>query len=296
MKNRKPWLAFTLSMLCPGLGQLYNGNLRAALVALGIGLVLAVVTAIYLFGSLALLAQAVLLSLVFDLVFAVHAYAEAKRLGPVVLKPFQRWWIYVGFAIVVYGLPDGYGKIFPQRFLSFQIPSESMLPNLLVGDRLVADGWAFWGKDPQRGDIVVFDYPKDPSIKYVKRVIGVPGDLVEMASGELYVNKKLVKQVRSSQPTFEQGGFPFVEFDELHDEKVYRIFRAQPSILVNYGPETVPEGSYFVMGDNRDRSNDSRFWGFVKRDAIVGRMAYVYFSWDAVAGALRTDRLGLLVK
>lgn len=296
MKNRKPWLAALLSLLCPGLGQLYNGNVRIALIAMAMGIALASVSAIFLFGTLTLLVQAIALSFVFDLFFAVHAYFEAKGLGTIALKPFQRWWIYVGFAILAYGLPDGYGFIIPQRFLSFQIPSESMVPNLLVGDRLVADGWAYWKADPERGDIAVFDYPKDPSIKYVKRVIGIPGDEVEMRAGELYLNRAIVRQVRSPEPTMDANGFPQVEYIEKQAEKEYKIYRAQPPILLNFGPTTVPEGSYFMMGDNRDRSNDSRFWGFVKKDAIVGRMAYVYFSWDSVVGALRKDRIGLLVK
>lgn len=296
MKSRKPWLAFTLSLLCPGLGQLYNGNTRWALMALFLGAMIGLFSAIYLFGSLELLIQAVLLSFVFDIFFAVHAKVEAQRLVEVKLKPYQRWWIYLGFAILAYGVPNGYGTIIPQRFLSFQIPSESMLPNLLVGDRLVADGWAYWKKEPVRGDIMVFDYPSDPSIKYVKRVIGLPGDTVEIRSGELYLNRVLVRQRRTSEPTMESRGWNQVEFLETQGEQAYPIYRTQPPMLMDFGPITVPAKEYFVMGDNRDRSNDSRMWGMVPRELVIGRMAYVYFSWDSVEGALRKDRIGLQVK
>jgi len=171
-----------------------------------------------------------------------------------------------------------------------------MLPNLLVGDRLVADGWAYWKNEPVRGDIMVFDYPKDPSVKYVKRVIGLPGDTVEIRSGELYLNKVLVSQQRTSEPTMESKGWNQVEFLETQGEQAYPIYRTQPPMLMDFGPITVPANEYFVMGDNRDRSNDSRIWGMVPRELVIGRMAYVYFSWDSVEGALRRDRIGLKVK
>lgn len=294
MKRRKPWLAFWFSMLCPGLGQLYNGNLAWPAAAFVVGTLLTAFSAIYLFGSLQKLVWALVIGLIFDLVFAVHAYLQAKRLGSIQIKPYQRWWIYVGFAILLYGSPGGYGFIIPERFLSFQIPSESMVPTLLVGDRLVADGWAYWKKDPQRGEIVVFDYPKDHSLKYVKRLVGLPGDVVEVKSGELYINNALVRQWRNTP--IPAGEWQQVEFTEELGGVAHPIYRSQPPMHMEFGPVTVPEGQYFVMGDNRDRSSDSRVWGFVKREEIVGRMSYVYFSWDAETGALRTERIGLKVQ
>jgi signal peptidase I len=296
MKVRKPWLAFLLSLLCPGLGQLYNGSPRWAFGGLAAGALLGLFAAIYLFGSLGLLIQAVLLSFAFDLFFGAHAYWQARERQAVQLQPYQRWWIYLGFALVAYGLPDGYGTLIPQRFRSFQIPSESMVPNLLVGDRLVADGWVYWKDDPKRGDVVVFDYPNDPSVKYVKRIIGMPGDVVELRTGELYVNSTLVRQRRMGEATVPSKGWNAVEFAERQGETEYRVYRSQPPMFLDYGPETVPEGSYFVLGDNRDRSNDSRLWGFVKRDAIIGRMAYIYFSWDAESGSIRRERIGLEIQ
>ncbi|RYZ96750.1 MAG: signal peptidase I, partial [Proteobacteria bacterium] len=180
MKNRKPWLAATLSFLCPGVGQLYNGNIRWALSALPIGAILTLISAIYLFDSLNKLMGALALGFVFDTIYAVQAYREAKRKGAMELGKYQSWWAYAAFAVVLYGLPDGYGLFLPERFLSFQIPSESMVPNLLIGDRLVADGWAYWKKEPVRGDVVVFKFPRDESVIYVKRLVGLPGDTVEL--------------------------------------------------------------------------------------------------------------------
>jgi signal peptidase I len=295
MRRRKPWVAFWFSFLCPGLGQLYNGSPLWALSALVVGTVVALITALYFFSTLKLLLAAMLLGLAVDLAYALHAYLQAKRLGTIQLRPYQRWWIYLGFVLLAYGLPDGYGTLMPERFRSFQIPSESMVPNLLVGDRLVADGWAYWHKDPQRGDVAVFDYPKDPSTKFVKRVIGVPGDTVEIKGGELYVNNEPVQEERSSRPIVEDKGWGRVEYLEDYGDK-HMIYRSQPTLTMRFGPVKVPPESYFMMGDNRDRSNDSRFWGFVRRDEIIAQLSYVFFSWDSTSHSIRWDRIGLHVK
>lgn len=295
MKVRKPRIAVILTLICPGLGQLYNGNLPWAAAAFVLGSALSVVSVVYLFDSFSKLIWALALGLLFDLVFAVQAWRESKRLGAVVLKPYQRWWIYAGFVGILYGVPDGYGLLMPSRFLSFQIPSESMVPTLLVGDRLVADGWSFWHNAPARGDVVVFNYPKDPSIKYVKRVVGLPGDIVEIKQGELYLNNQIVEQERSGHEVAPVGGWQPVEFIENLGGVEHIVYRTQPMLVDKYGPVKVPKDEYFMMGDNRDRSNDSRFWGFVRRDQIVGRMAYIYFSWDTEHSRLRSERLGLPV-
>jgi signal peptidase I len=291
MKRRRPWFAFILSLVCPGLGQLYNGNVRWAAGALVLSAAVTYLSAVYLFDTFAKLMQALLLGLLVDIFFAIHAWFQAKQLGAVALKPFQRWWIYLGFAILLYGLPGGYGYFIPERFLSFQIPSESMVPTLLVGDRLVADGWAYRNGSPHRGDIIVFDYPRDPSIKYVKRVIGLPGDEVKIVGGELFVNRVLVKAHRTSEPSTVEDGWGVVAYVETLGSVKHEIHRAQPTMFLNYGPVTVPEKSYFVMGDNRDRSSDSRVWGFVPESAIVGQMKYIYFSWDGEKGGIRWDRV-----
>jgi signal peptidase I len=296
MKKRRPWIAFFESLCCPGLGQLYNGNVRWAVIALVVSTILTLVSSVYLFDTFTKLVEALLLGFVVDFFFAIHAYREAKRVGAVALKPFQRWWIYLGFGILLYGLPGGYGLIIPERFLSFQIPSESMVPTLLVGDRLVADGWAYWHASPHRGDIIVFNYPKDPTVKYVKRLVGLPGDEIKIVDGELYLNGELVKAHRASEPSQVKDGWGVVAYDENLDGVQHEIYRSQPTLFLNFGPVKVPEKSYFAMGDNRDRSSDSRVWGFVPEENIVGRMVYVYFSRDQEAHAVRWGRIGQPVK
>jgi signal peptidase I len=291
-KVRKPWLAALLSFIAPGLGQLYCGSWKSGAIALIIGSLFTGLSSVFLFDTFGKLMTAVSLSLVLSLGYCIEAYRRAKKNPVQVLAPFQRWWIYPIYAFLLHGVPFGYGTIVPDRFLSFQIPSESMVPTLLIGDRLVADGWAFWGKEPLRGDVLVFDYPRDRETKFVKRLVGLPGDMVELRGGELYLNGALVSQERTERPLFRYRDSEVMELREQLDNRLHIIYRSRPSASIDGGPWKVPEGSLFVMGDNRDRSNDSREWGFVPRDHLVGRMSYIYFSWDGEAKRIRWERFG----
>jgi signal peptidase I len=176
----------------------------------------------------------------------------------------------------------------------FRIPSGSMLPSLYIGDFILVNKFSYGVRlpvinlkvvgidDPKRGDVVVFRFPHDPSINYIKRVIGVPGDRVVYKDKVLYINDKPMEQsdIRLYVSSV---------FGDLHGE----ILRASEDlggvrhdILKMNRPDpdgaerVVPPGSYFVMGDNRDQSNDSRFWGFVPDQNLVGRAFLVWFSWD----------------
>lgn len=167
---------------------------------------------------------------------------------------------------------------------AFKIPSESMLETLQVGDHLLVNKflygvkWPFTnsyivlGADPQRGDIIVFEYPGNPALDYIKRIIGVPGDVIEVRDKQLYRNGQPIREgyIRHTQPN-----------------------RVEP-VRDNFGPVTVPEGQYFVMGDNRDNSLDSRFWGFVDRSAIRGKAWRIY--WSSQDTNVRWNRFGKLVE
>ena len=289
---RNPWLAFILTQICPGLGQVYNGDLRWAAISVLLSFVIALVSMIFLFDNLSKLLFAVLIGLGVDLLLSIQAFRFSKRAGEVELRSYQHWWVYCLFIVFIYGLPDGYGLLMPSRIRSFQIPSESMVPNLLVGDRLIADGWAYWGGEPRRGDVVVFDYPKDPSIKFVKRLVGLPGDKVEVRDGHLLLNGQLVVSRKVSEG-LDRSGLPVTQFLESLGDREHTLQRVEPENDRSYGPIEIPPGKYFMMGDNRDRSSDSRVWGFVSRDQIIGPMRYVFFSWDGDAfERLRKEKPG----
>lgn len=163
----------------------------------------------------------------------------------------------------------------------FTIPSGSMLNTIQIGDYILvnklsygfklpfSDTWIYKGEGPQYGDIIVFKYPKNPSVDYIKRVVGLPGDIMEMRDKQLYRNGEKV--------------------DEAY------IIHTRPNMigpLDNMAPYKVPADEYFVMGDNRDNSEDSRAWGTVNRDEIYGKAWRIYWSWDGNENSLRFNRIG----
>ena len=169
---------------------------------------------------------------------------------------------------------------------AFKIPSSSMEPTLLVGDYLLVNKFLygvripysnikfFEYKKPKRGDIIVFIFPKDRKKDFIKRVIGTEGEKVTILHNKIYIDDKLI-------------------------DDPWGHFTRPRSSIEDYGPVKVPEGSLFVMGDNRDNSQDSRFWGFVKTKEVKGKAFIVYFSldWDAqdLLNKIRWTRLGKLI-
>ncbi len=145
---------------------------------------------------------------------------------------------------------------------AFRIPSGSMIPTLLVGDHLLVEKITYRFREPKRFEIIVFKFPLDKSKDYIKRVIGLPGDEIKIVNKEVYVNGKKLDE-------------PYVQHTDPN------VIPAQFSPRDNYGPVTVPKGHLFVMGDNRDNSYDSRFWGFVPEKDIVGKAFIIYFSCDS---------------
>jgi len=170
----------------------------------------------------------------------------------------------------------------------FRIPSGSMEPALLIGDFLLVDkqvslAGGTHGLLPQvgihRGDIIVFHYPVEPSIHLVKRVIGVPGDHLKLHDGRVYRNGQLIDEpyafYRPSAPDGFRDNFPRTQSAEPGVNSRWWI---EMHRLIDHGELIVPEGNYFVLGDNRNNSEDSRYWGFVPRAAIVGKPFLIYFS------------------
>ena len=188
----------------------------------------------------------------------------------------------------------------------FNIPSGSMIPTLLVGDYLFVSKYSYgyshfslpfapdlfsgriFGRLPQRGDVAVFKYPRDPSIDYIKRIVGLPGDRIQVRQGQLYINGDLVP--RQSVGTFESDEGGIRELDREYEETLpggvtHDILKRTDEGDANNTPEyTVPPDHLFAMGDNRDNSQDSRFMnyvGFVPTENLVGRAEIIFFSVDA---------------
>ena len=172
---------------------------------------------------------------------------------------------------------------------AFQIPSESMENTLLIGDYLLVDkfcygGNGFWDhfmpyKPVRRGDVVVFHYPVNPEQHFVKRVVGVPGDRIRMVNRRLYVNGIGLEEpyVRHTQPIHDSFRDEFPRLN-VSAPGMQGSWWLQMRKLVEDNQLIVPEGYYFVLGDNRDESLDSRYWGFVPRENILGRPLLIYWS------------------
>src|SRR5579859_5584045 len=172
---------------------------------------------------------------------------------------------------------------------AFQIPSESMENTLLVGDYLMPY------QKIRRGDIIVFHYPVDPEQHFVKRVIGVPGDKLRLVNKKVFINGKPLDEpyVRYLEPpnNLFRDNFPRTDIPAYGLEGKWWLEMRK---LVEDGQLIVPEGHYFVMGDNRDDSQDSRYWGFVPRENIIGRPLVIYWSvrdWDRNPAATLAGRL-----
>lgn len=212
---------------------------------------------------------------------------------------------------------------------AFKIPSGSMIPTLLIGDQIFVNKMSYglklpfsdWigskpiyliqGSAPERGEIIVFKYPVDDSLYFIKRIVGIPGDTVETRNKVLYVNgepiarspipedsrESLEKDLLDSRIPPEQVEM-FLE--KIGDRNATVILDRRSYFRADFEPITIPEGKYFVMGDNRDNSNDSREWGFVPMDAIRGRALFIWLSvWlDFGSGEykFRPSRIGTVLE
>jgi len=197
---------------------------------------------------------------------------------------------------------------------AFKIPSGSMKPTLTIGDHLLVnkfiygpripftDSRIFIWKEPKRGEVIVFKYPEDESKDFIKRVVGVPGDKIEIKRGVLFINDQPVKVVVTGEHIFgdqrggEYGDIKATLLEEQLGSVKHAIQYLRDQSAYNFGPVLVPKESVFVMGDNRDNSQDSRFWGFVKYNKILGSALIIYWSWDGVDRWVRWERIGTLIK
>jgi len=171
---------------------------------------------------------------------------------------------------------------------AYKIPSGSMKPTLLIGDHILVTKFNYGVKlplirstvipvgAPRRGDIVVFIYPEDRSKDFIKRLIGLPGDTIEVRDKKILVN-----------------GLPWSDAHGVNVDSLIIPGSVQPRD--NFGPVTVPEGSLFVMGDNHDESYDSRFWGFVPMEEVLGKALIIYWSWNHEDHGVRWNRIGSIL-
>jgi len=204
----------------------------------------------------------------------------------------------------------------------FKIPSGSMLPTLLIGDFILVNKFEYGIRlpvinkkiielgTPKNGDVMVFRYPNDPALDYIKRVVGVPGDVVEYIDKQLVINGKPIQRVREGQYEYTAQGLNFIQGDTWREQlgehsHIAMTQRDMPPVIVHqvegnfpsrgncdYNESgfkcTVPAGYFFMLGDNRDASNDSRYWGFVPEQNIVGRAFFIWWNFDDFLNSVKS--------
>ena len=190
----------------------------------------------------------------------------------------------------------------------FRIPSASMMPTLLIGDFILVNKYDYGirlpvtdtkileNREPRRGDVVVFRYPEKPSVPFIKRVAGVPGDVISYRDKTLYINGIAMSQ-QDLGAYHSMGSGSYMGTVSLHSENLDGVVHDilldpdRPSFDVD---TVVPDNQYFVLGDNRDNSKDSRYWGFVPEQNLIGRAFFVWMNWDWKNGGINLRRIGTI--
>jgi len=278
-KPRKWWIAGLLSLLEPGLGQVYNGQALKGILILALplliipGMILCIIAKNIVF----FLCIFALSTLAYYVTTVADAILTARKLSSEYqLKPYNRIIIYIGIVVLVFIVNTMLSESVKNNYIkAYKIPAGSMEPTLLTGDRVLVDRRPS-ALNPKRGDIIIFEYPADAGKDFVKRVVAAGGDIVEIRDKELFVN-----------------GEPVKEMYVIHEDS--KSLTAAQSPRDNYGPVTVPQDCYFVVGDNRDQSFDSRFWGFVEKSKVKGTVKSIYWSWDHNDNSVRWHRIGVEV-
>jgi signal peptidase I len=264
-RRRSPGIATLLSLLVPGLGHMYSGRLaRGALLyagAMALSVCLALTGIFYHFLGMC---GALLATISAWILIAIDAALGAARSKEVELKPYNRWYFYVIIVIVFTFMISPYWMSFYRYQIiqakTFKVPSSAMEPTLLVGDNFMTKLRPYKdGTIPNRGDLVVFPYPEDPTKMFIKRIVALEGERLEIRNKAVYINDNRLEDPWGSH----------------FDNKTYPGNKTPRDNML---PVIIPKGCVFVMGDNRDYSHDSRFWGFVEVNNIEAKALYIYWS------------------
>jgi signal peptidase I len=260
-RKRRPVLALLLSLITPGLGQLYNGQIKRAGFVYLAGVLLTVVFFSGFYTKFHFLILFLVLGVCYFLFAMADALYQAIKIKVVALKPFNRCPLYVVIILAHFFLIGFciHAGLFPVKL--YRIPSASMAPGLLPGDYFFIDKKYYTIRKPQRGDIVVFQLPAEPSRDYIKRVVGLPGETVEIARQKLIINEQYLKE-------------PYLKRSGSTGSYIGLLSK------INFGPVAVPNDRLFLLGDNRKGSSDSRNFGSVDISALKGKALYIVWARD----------------
>lgn len=276
-RPRSPWIAVLLTIFAIGLGHVYNGDKRKG-IALFIGFI-----SLYLFTKLVAIFFGPIggaISLIATFAYTIYCIVTAAQ-GAMAHKfsyseqQFNRWQYYLRYWFVTTVVILSTVQIATRIYIlqMSKIPSGAMRETIQIGDHIFIDKLIYTLREAKRGDVVVFPFPENPSKNFLSRVIGLGGEILEIKDKRLIINGKALSE-------------PYA----THIDNYIISKNQQPRD--NLGPLKIPQDAVFVMGDNRDQSYDSRFWGPVKKTSLKGKARWIYWSWDKEMYDVRWDRIG----
>lgn len=276
---RSPWLALLLSFGATGLGHLYCGQLTRGLVlffaSFAFGPIIVTATR---GASSTMTFAAVALALVLYFAIFLFALIDAWRIARRTpadyrCKEYNRWYLYLLFILVALTYPANLAQTIHDHIVAaYKIPSTSMAPNILVGDYILLDKTVYTRRELQRGDVVIFPYPDNRRIQFLKRVVGLPGETIAIRKGVVFINGEAITRPSGAEGLASEGP----------QGSAYRI-KPQWEKSGDLPPTSIPHGHCFVLGDNRSNSRDSRNFGPVPLRDVLGAVTFTHWparSWS----------------
>lgn len=278
-KPRKAWISGIITLFAIGLGHIYAGEAKKGikLYLLGQGILLLIFLPLIYFFPVTIV---VFLAVVSVFLFLIYCIVDAVKISKkkriiYTLKKYNKWYVYLTCLVLSYFIIQPLISTSIKVFLvqAYKIPAGSLKPTLLIGDHILAKKLFAVKAGINRGDMIIFPFPEDTAKDFIKRVVAIGGETIEIVNKKVFINGKLIEE-------------PYVVHSDPH------IIPEGLQPRDNYGPSMVPEDLLFVMGDNRDQSYDSRFWGFIEKAAVTGKACTIYWSWDKENFKVRWNRIG----
>ena len=270
-KKRMPIIAALLSSVTPGLGQVYNGQMIKGIIFFcATNLLIVLLSFTGLQFSFYGLAAIIMLALFFWLFIVLEALFAAMKIKETRIKLYNRWYVYLLLALLTFGMDFVSTDFFIEDILGIKggkFQTSSMQPTLQKGEYIMTSLKHYKTRKMQRGDLVLFKFPEDPSKDFLYRVIGLEGEKIEIKERRVFINNRPLQEDYKIFTESRMGS-------KTKGSTSPDLFRDE------YGPVMVPWGTCFVLGDNRDNSYDSRYWGFLPLKNIKGKALYIYLSGD----------------
>jgi signal peptidase I len=291
--RRKIWVTVLLSLYNPGLPFIYNGKLGSGIILTAMFMLLSLMSYVIAgssFSGLIIYIIADIIITIWMLIYNIRYTIKTNRLS---YPRLRKVWGLIALLIISDLILSVSGEIFIKHSFveAYKLPSGSMANTLIYGDYLIAEKGIDTGR-LQRGEIIIFKFPGDTHQNYIKRIAAIGGDRIKIDNKQLYVNGQLVPLPSEGQFCDTTHYYPHSENGRWLSRKDSTSYWETDGNRDNMPEMTVPLGQFFVLGDNRDNSADSRYWGCVDSKLVVGRAKFIHFSWDKEKFRIRWERIG----